>query len=332
MSLALCTLAMAVPVHASAATAVSIPDPVLRQTIASTLVQNDSSRSTSVITDEDMQSIASLGIGRVGVRDIRGLEYATNLKFLTISGDGIRSLAPLAGLTKMQYLWVDSTSVSDLTPLAGMTGLSNLWIDSSEVTTLTPLAGLTGLQSLWLDHNRIADLAPISALPNLTSLRLEDNRIRDVSPLLQVTRPLTVSLGKNYLDVGTGSPARIALATMTNNGTTVSYTGQHVVSVVTTATVSAPPAASVNASLTLQGAVIPAWAPGKVALQLSRYDGRAWRSMGVATAEVVQGRYSYAFKPRYRGSWRLVAAYTGGRASTTRYRSSKRVAALIKVN
>jgi hypothetical protein len=37
----------------------------------------------------------------------------------------------------------------------------------------------------------------------------------------------------------------------------------------------------------------------------------------------VKGKFSYSLKPKYRGSWRFVATYSGGVIGFTTYKSSK---------
>jgi hypothetical protein len=70
--------------------------------------------------------------------------------------------------------------------------------------------------------------------------------------------------------------------------------------------------AKVHRGLRLSGTVSSAPNVGSVRVLKYRQVGGKWRRAGSATVAVSAGRYSYAFKPGYRGKWRFVARYSGG--------------------
>jgi hypothetical protein len=92
----------------------------------------------------------------------------------------------------------------------------------------------------------------------------------------------------------------------------------------TTTSLSAGSSTKVNKSLKLSGTVLPPAAspyaaPGTVTITKTRKVGKKWKSAGSANVGVVGGGYSYSFKPTTKGSWHLVASYSGGSLGPTTY-------------
>lgn len=161
--------------------------------------------------------------------DITGLEYATNLKKLTLpTNSQLRDISAIAGMTQLRELsiipaaaggWGD---LSDISPLAGLTGLERLELfgnfedisalanlvnlrelnlSSRRIGDISALAGLNKLQSLSI-RGDFADLSPLARLTNLQSLQLFSCRVGDISPLGALVSLKWLSLnGKQISDL-----------------------------------------------------------------------------------------------------------------------------------
>ena len=139
--------------------------------------------------------------------DLTGLEYATSLTSLTITGHNISDLTPLKGLTNLETLILRNNNISDLTPLEGLTNLRSLNVSNAlstfdyqdpgdnAVRDLTPLKNLRNLETLSVEANAIRNLPPLGNLTKLTTLAVKNNQIRDISPIRGATM-----LGLIYLD------------------------------------------------------------------------------------------------------------------------------------
>ena len=201
----------------AAAQVVDIPDPNLRVAIAEQLGK----ASGAIITTADMANLTSLET-RQGVRDLTGLESATNLTRLVSNGN-ISDLSPLAGLTQLENLKLYNTyNLSDLSPLAGLTQLNHLELTSRFISDLSPLAGLTQLNHLELSDTSVSDLSPLAGLTQLENLELSNAPISDISPLKGLTQ-------LNYLQLSGASVSDISpleglnrLTDLLLNGTPVS--------------------------------------------------------------------------------------------------------------
>ena len=193
------------PASATGSNEVIFPDANLRAVVASEL----GLAAGEPITEADLASLTSLFVWDSGISDLTGLEHASNIIELHVSGNQVSDISPLAGITNLTYLSLSNNQLTDLTPLAGLTNLVGLRLSDNQLTdvsgleTLTNLIGLglsgnqltdvsgletlTNLTVLDLSKNHLSDLSPLAGLTNLTHLRLSDNQITDISPLTVLT-------------------------------------------------------------------------------------------------------------------------------------------------
>ena len=188
-------ICFSLPLTATAQT-VNIPDPSLRDAVENALRKP----SGATITRADMANLTQFIAANANIRDLTGLEVATNLSFLFlgaeyvftedrfINSNSISDLSPLAGLTKLVDLGLGSNSISDISPLAGLNNLKVLGLEKNSISNLSPLAGLTNLTELYLSDNSISNLSPLAGLTKLTRLELWGNNISNISPLAGLTK------------------------------------------------------------------------------------------------------------------------------------------------
>ena len=133
------------------------------------------------------------------VKDLTGLEHATQLVVLGVHGGQIRDLRPLTGLTQLLSLGLSGHHISDLRPLAGLTGLRELFLDDNQISDISSLTQLTQLEVLYLNKNRIGDIRPLAGLTQLTELVLSDNQIINLIPLARLTQLTELVLSGNQI-------------------------------------------------------------------------------------------------------------------------------------
>ena len=131
------------------------------------------------------------------IRNIAGLEHATNLTTLLLDYNSINDITPLAGLTKLTTLYIEGNRVDRIGPLAGLTNLRVLRLSDNRIGRLEPLQNLMNLTELLLSFNRVADLTPISGLTNLVTLHISENYLTNLSPLRGLTNLKTLHLRNN---------------------------------------------------------------------------------------------------------------------------------------
>ena len=160
---------------------VSIPDPNLAATVRKALGLG----ANAPITNQALQRLTKLDAILNQIKDLTGLEHATQLTELSLFSNQIRNISPLTGLTRLKRLNVERNQISNITPLAGLTQLETLYLGVNQVNNqgVQRLSNLTQLRWLSLYGNQISNIKPLANLTKLEQLHLADNQIRDVSPL-----------------------------------------------------------------------------------------------------------------------------------------------------
>jgi internalin A len=197
-------------------------DPNLSAAVASAL-----GKPPAELSPGDLTNLNCLSANRLLITNLSGLERATNLSALYLTGNVVQDLTPVANLTQLRSLEFNENQVTDLTPLRSLTNLSCLSLGSNPVTNywvisnltqlidlsvrtgtfkeLTPLKNLTGLKSLVLWNNNISDTAALSNLTNLARLDLRWNALGSVGAATSLpTNLISLYLGANSLS---NSPA-----------------------------------------------------------------------------------------------------------------------------
>ena len=165
---------------------VHIPDPNLRAAIAEAL-----GKSPNVpITVAEMERLGPrFRPENRNIRDLTGLQFATNLDELSLGDNQISDLSPIAGLINLRSLSFPRSNVSDLSPLAGLINLDNIWFNAgAKISDLSPLAGLINLRVIHAGGHSISDLSPLAGLTKLEHLYLPGSHISDLTPLAGLTR------------------------------------------------------------------------------------------------------------------------------------------------
>ena len=187
------------------ATQVAIPDTNLRVVIADSLGK----ASDAPITQAEMATLTRLAAPNKNIRDLTGLEFATNLTVLDLGGafvggewvnsNEISNLSPLSNLTSLERLYLDNNSISDVTPLSNLIRLIRLYLDSNNISNVTPLSNLTSLERLVLGNNSISNVTPLSNMISLEWLGLDNNSISNVTPLSNMTSLEWLLLNNNSI-------------------------------------------------------------------------------------------------------------------------------------
>ena len=160
---------------------------------------------TVSVTASDMATLKGSFDARKGnltdpIEDLTGLELATDLHILNLSGNNISDITPLAGLTELNYLALSRNRIADITPLAEMTWLRHLELSDNQIVDVSPLAGLTNINYILnLSNNRIVDISPLPSVAGPANLYLSGNQIVDVTPLARFTKLKNLQINNNQI-------------------------------------------------------------------------------------------------------------------------------------
>ena len=168
--------------------------------------------SNAAISKQRIQGLTRLDARDSQIKNLTGLQHATQLTHLFLYYNQISDVSPLRGLTQLEWLGLDGNQISNVRPLSGLKQLellhigqnqinnsgvqllSNLtqlkWLSlfGNQISNITPLAKLTKLEGLWIGGNKIRDVSPLAGLVNLETLHLGENPIQDTSPLASLTK------------------------------------------------------------------------------------------------------------------------------------------------
>lgn len=178
-----------------------------------------------------------------GMKSIKGLEYAKNLKKLKLNENEISDISPLKNLTKLEYLEIQRNRIVDINPLKNLTNLKFLKLYNNLIEDITPLSNLTNLTGLDLHYNVTVEgneshkiiskgITDISALKNLKKLEFLDisaNRIEDISILKNFDKIKDLDFSgnrvKNYEGLGDYIAERLGKALNEGIGS-IQFSGQ----------------------------------------------------------------------------------------------------------
>ena len=135
------------------------------------------------------------------IKDITGLEHATQLTWLSLYRNQVRDIRPVAGLIELRHLNLNNNDlVSDIRPVAKLTKLTTLCFNYNQVRDINPVKDLTNLWQLCLIGNQISDINPLKDLTNLTRLVVSQNKkISDIKILKGLTKLVDLALSENQI-------------------------------------------------------------------------------------------------------------------------------------
>ena len=178
------------PPERSPGTVVHIPDPNLRAAIAESLGKNPN----APITVEEMEELVRLDARDKGIRDLTGLQFATNLSRLYLDHNQISDISPLAGLINLKDLGFPDNNVSDLSPIAGLSNLEWLYCARNNASDLSAFMGLTNLEYVSFSSNNVSDLSSFAGLMNLKRIRSWGNPLSDLSPFVGLPKLESINI------------------------------------------------------------------------------------------------------------------------------------------
>jgi hypothetical protein len=136
----------------------------------------------------------------VNATSLYGLQCATSLGGLELSGGKLDDLSPLGVLPALATLTLRQTALGPgATSLFGLpSSLRELSFYDTAVADLTVLAELPKLTSLLVSKGLVTDLAPLSS-SQLQFLNIDDNPLVELSPLSQLVTLRGLSLARTQV-------------------------------------------------------------------------------------------------------------------------------------
>ena len=151
--------------------------------------------SSTPVSREDLPAIGSLPM----------------LKQLTLTNCGLSTAVGLENATEITYLDLSGNTIRDVTVLGRMAKLQELHMQHNAMVSLTALSGNTALTVLDVSYNSIEDSTPLGNLKNLTSLNISNNKLESLGGVENLTGLKELDASGNILSTVAGIPACTAL-------------------------------------------------------------------------------------------------------------------------
>ena len=173
-------------------TVVDIPDKELLAQIRQHL-----KKQTGDITVGDIKKLTELSLYD-GIKSLKGLEYAINLKRLALEGTSVTDLSPIAGLTKIETLSIVATPITDLSPITNFTNIKQFGLMETNITDLSPLKNSTNLEELSVFNNTLNGLEQLKNADNIKQILIGGNSLLDLNPIKGLNKAETLLLVEDY--------------------------------------------------------------------------------------------------------------------------------------
>ena len=171
--------------------AVYIPDANLRAAIEEALGKAPGAS----IATQDMARLTRLEADERDIRDLTGLEYATNLERIEFRHNEISDLSPLAGLTRLDNIKLRGNRITDVSPLADLTNVDWLGLEENTITDLSSLKRLIKLNGIGISDNPVSDVSPLANLRSLEGIDAWRTPISDFSSLAKLPKLRWIAFG-----------------------------------------------------------------------------------------------------------------------------------------
>jgi hypothetical protein len=175
---------------------VLIPDANLEKAIRTMI-----SKPVGDILKTDLMSIRDCNLRASNIKSLEGLQYAQNIKSLTLTSNEIEDISQLSKLSKLTDLNLNFNMVKDISPLAELSNLKFIDLGDNKVSDLKPLRNLNKLENLNITRNPISDFSQLSTLKNsLKSITAYQCNVEDISFLLDFAFLESIGLSDNKIE------------------------------------------------------------------------------------------------------------------------------------
>ena len=110
------------------------------------------------------------------IKDLTGLEYATNLSSLSLVNNEIEDLTPISNCNKLNSIGLSNNKIKDISPLSTCEGLRNLWLENNNIEDINPLVSCINLSCINIQGNDIKSIKPILNMNNLIECYIDNHK------------------------------------------------------------------------------------------------------------------------------------------------------------
>lgn len=128
-------------------------------------------RKENEITKGFLSTLEDLDLSDKGLKDLKGIQFASNLISLNLNKNDIKNANHLRNLSKLTNLELSENKLEDVNFLSNLKKLKTVDLDSNNIANVPCLNNLRNLVSINLSNNKIGDLSFINN-PNAKSIKI----------------------------------------------------------------------------------------------------------------------------------------------------------------
>lgn len=149
-------------------------------------------RHVSEVTKEFIGTLKEIDLSENNIRDIKGIEFATNATYLNLTRNNIYDASYLSKLINLVNLELNENKIEDISFLKNLKKLKSVGLESNNISKVPNLDSSENLTLINLDNNNILDLSQLntSNLQNATLLASDQCVVLD---------PINIHYGKTAL-------------------------------------------------------------------------------------------------------------------------------------
>lgn len=167
----------------------------------------------------DLDLVSTLVVSDIGITDLEGLQYASNIIHLDLSNNNITDVTSLRPLTKLTNLYLKGNQIDDYSPLAAIynqlklrdfnmdfIGIYDINVEIAIRAEIGKFNGdltledMQAVTELNLENKGISDLQGMQYLTNIKKLYLRGNNIKFIEPLKNLTDLEVLALNNNKIE------------------------------------------------------------------------------------------------------------------------------------
>ncbi|CAI6048406.1 hypothetical protein PAECIP112173_01291 [Paenibacillus sp. JJ-100] len=178
-----------------APTEVSFQDEQLKKAIQKVLNKNEN----EVILQKDMEGLTSVNLYGKEIKSLDGLQYASNLKYVSLNHNKIADLSPLSTLTKLKGINLNHNQITSIEALSSLTALEELQLSGNQIDSIEVVKQLPMLRFLEVNDNKITDISALSSAKHLEVLELSNNRIAEVDSIVKLPKLIYLNIANTKI-------------------------------------------------------------------------------------------------------------------------------------
>lgn len=145
----------------------------------------------SQITKDFIKTLTEIDLSGNNIKDIRGIEFATNATYINLNKNNIHDASYLSKLNNLEELELNENKIEDISFIKNLKKLKRVGLESNNINSI-PVLNNSQLRTINLDNNRISNLCEFnkSNFKNTTVLATDQCIILD---------PIEIDTGKSLL-------------------------------------------------------------------------------------------------------------------------------------